>query len=102
RHAERLRERDGGHDLQHLTSIHAHSAPSFICCAMYSLVRMDSMRIVQVGLLSGWLTNWTPSATNRLRTPCARQFASSTERDRSSPMRTKPSSWMIEPPSIRP
>src|SRR6266513_26539 len=101
RPAERRRERGDGEEVNRVASLHP-SAPFFIWSAMYSLVRSESARIVQVGFLSACDTNGPPSVTNRFLQSCAWHQRLSTEVLGSSPMRMPPSSWMMVPPAAMP
>src|SRR5206468_12997584 len=101
RPTERRRERGDGEEVNGVATLHP-SAPFFIWSAMYSLVRSESARIVQVGFLSACDTNGPPSVTNRFLQSWAWHQRLSTDVFASAPMRVPPSSWRMVPPAAMP
>src|SRR5688572_9393322 len=96
RRAQRRRQWRNRHNHQCVTPRDfvrlAHNAFFFIWSAMYSLVRIESARMVHVGFLSACDTKGAPSATKRFFTSCACDHLLRTDVFGSSPMRAPPSS----------
>src|SRR4051812_17286196 len=83
-------------------NLHSYMFLFFISSTMYSLVRIDNARIVQVMFLSACETNGPPSTQNRFLTSCDWLHLFKTDVLGSSPILTEPASWMICPGLCKP